>query len=125
MRNENNQKGFLTFTGILMILTVVVVIFSAFKLLPPYISNYQLQDAINNITRTATYSNANDEAVRKDVMLAAHESGVKLDPAQVRVERTRDSVDINIDYSITVDMMVKPVTLHFTPSATNRLITAK
>ena len=125
MRTGNRQQGFLTFTGVLMLVVVAVVIFAAFKLLPPYISNYQLQDSINNIARTATYSTGTEEQIRKDVLKAAHDSGVELDPGQVRVGRSRESVDIAVDYSVTVDMMVKPVTLHFTPSAGNRLITAK
>jgi hypothetical protein len=125
MRTRNKQQGFLTFTGVLMLIVISVVVFAAFKLMPPYISNYQLQDGINNIARTATYSTGTEEQIRKDVLKVAHESGVELDPGQVRVGRSRDSVEIAVDYSIKVDMMVKPVTLHFTPSAGNRLITAK
>lgn len=125
MHKRNAQHGFMTFTGALMLLVIAIVIFAAFKLMPPYISNYQLQDSINNIARAATYSTANEEQIRKDVLKAAQDSGVSLDPGQVRVARSRDSVDIAVDYSVTVDMMVKPVTMHFTPSAGNRLITAK
>jgi cell division protein FtsL len=123
--NRQSQRGFLTFTGIIMLLVIAAVIFASFKLLPPYIRNYQLQDSINNIARTATYSTANEETIRKDVLTAAREAGVTLDPSQVRVGRSRDNVDIAIDYSLVVDLKVQQVTLHFTPSAGNRLITAK
>ena len=125
MRSRSNQQGFLTFTGVLMLVIVAAMIFAAFKLMPPYISNYQLQDSINNIARTATYSTVSEDQIRQEVLKAAHESSVQLDPSQVRIGRSRESVDISIDYSITVDMIVQPVTLHFTPSAGNRLITAK
>jgi hypothetical protein len=124
-KSTNGQQGFLTFTGVLMLLVVGAMIFSAFKLLPPYIRNYQLQDSVNNIARTSTYSTAGEDSIRKEVLKAAHDAGVTLDPSQVRVGRSRESVDIAVDYSVTVDMMVKPVTMHFTPSAGNRLITAK
>jgi cell division protein FtsL len=123
--NRRNERGFLTFTGVIMILVIVVVIFAAFKLLPPYIANYQLQDSINNISRSATYSTANEETVRNDVLNSADEIGVILDPSEVNVKRTRESVDIAIDYTVTVDLLVQQVPLHFTPSAGNRLITAK
>jgi hypothetical protein len=108
-----------------MLLVVGAMIFSAFKLLPPYIRNYQLQDSINNIARTSTYSKAGEETIRNDVIKAAHDAGVTLEPSQVRVDRGRVTVDIAADYSVTVDMLVKPVTMHFTPSAGNRIITAK
>lgn len=125
MNNRDSQRGFLTFTGLLMLVIVGATIFAAFKLMPPYISNYQLQDGINNIARTATYSTASAETIQKDVLNAAHEVGVTLDPSQVRVDRSRDNVDIAVDYSVPVDLLVQQVTLHFTPSAGNRLITAK
>ena len=125
MRQQNQQKGFLTFTGILMILVVAAFLFASFKLLPPYIRNYQLQDSINSVARSATYSSAGEDVIHKDVMVAAHEAGVTLQPNQVRVARSRDNVDIAIDYSVTVDLLVKPFTMHFTPSAGNKLITAK
>ena len=125
MRNRDRQKGFLTFSGIMMILIVVAVIFCAFKLLPPYIRNYQLQDSINNIARSATYSSASAETIHKDVMVAAREAGVPLDVREVSVDRSRDDVNIAISYGVTVDLIVQPVTLKFNPTAGNRLITAK
>ena len=125
MRSRDKQAGFLTFTGVIMILVVGAFFFTAFKLGPPYISNYQFQDSINNIARTATYSNVAEEVLRKEVMASARDVGVTLDPAQLRIGRSRESVDISADYTVTVDMLVKPVTLHFTPSAGNKLITAK
>lgn len=125
MSNRPRQRGFITFTGIIMILVIAAVIFLAFKLLPPYISNYQLQDSINNIARSATYSTANEEVIRRDVLNAASDVNVELDPSQVAVSRTRQSVNINVDYEVTVDLMVMTHTMHFTPSAGNQLITAK
>lgn len=125
MRHHNTQRGFITFTGIIMILVIVAVVFVAFKVMPPYISNYQLQDSINNIARSATYSAAGVEVIHKDVLNAAREAGVTLQPEQVRVSRSRETVDIAVDYTVTVDLIVQPVTMHFTPSAGNKLITAK
>ena len=125
MANRPNQKGFITFTGIIMILVIAAVIFVAFRALPPYISNYQLQDSINNITRSATYSTAKEDAIRNDVLNAAEDAGVVLDPSEVSVKRGKDGVEIAIDYTVTVDLMVKQLDVHFTPSAGNRLITAK
>lgn len=125
MRSRNNQQGFLTFTGVLMLVVIGAFFFAAIKLGPPYVANYQFQDAITNIARTATYSTINEEAIRKEVMTAARDAGVTLEPSQVKASRTREDVSIAVEYSVTVDMLVQPVTLRFSPSAGNRLITAK
>jgi selenide,water dikinase len=46
----------MSFSGLLLILVVAAILFTAFKLLPPYIDNYRLQDSIDTIARNATYA---------------------------------------------------------------------
>jgi len=125
MRSRHDERGFLTVTGVLMILVLAAMIFAAFKLLPPYINNYQLQDAIENISRTATYNRATEADIRKVVLDEARDIGVTLDPSQVDVVKAGVTVNIAIDYYIDVDLIVRQMELHFTPQAGNKIITAK
>ncbi|MDP2735322.1 MAG: hypothetical protein Q8P12_03885, partial [bacterium] len=60
-----SEQGFLSFSAVLALLFVGVLIFLAFKLLPPYINNYQFQDELENIVRTATYSPVSEQDVRQ------------------------------------------------------------
>jgi hypothetical protein len=113
-------------SGILLILVVVAIIFLAFKLLPPYISNYQLQDSLNSIARAATYNyKMTPDEVRGQVMSEAHDLGVPIEETQVDVQKTGVSVSISVRYSVPVDLLVHQVVLNFEPSAGNRNIIAK
>lgn len=123
--NKRGERGFLTVTGVLMVLVLAAMIFASFKLLPPYINNYQLQDGIENLSRTVTYNRATEEDIRKQVLDEATEIGVDLDPSQVAVVKRGATVDIAIDYYIDVDLYVHQMELHFTPQAGNKIITAK
>ncbi len=125
MPKPNKERGFLTFTGIIMILVLVAVVFAAFRLLPPYINNYQLQDSINNIARTSTYDRSTSLDIHRMVMESARDIGIALQPNQVFAEKVNPNVNIDIDYSITVDLLVKQLDLHFTPAAGNKILTAK
>ena len=120
------QAGFMSFSGILLILVVAAILFAAFKLLPPYIDNYRLQDSLENISRAATYdARITPEDIRKQVMAEIRDIGIPVEENQVEVQRTGVSVNIAIRYSITVDLLVQQVVLNFAPAAGNRNIMSK
>ena len=113
-------------SGILLILVVVAILFAAFKLLPPYIDNYRLQDTIETIARNATYNGAITASdIRNQVMAEARQIGISLQENQVKVQRDGVSVNIAIGYTITVDLLVQQVVLNFAPTAGNRNIAAR
>ena len=120
------EAGFMSVSGILLILVVVAVLFAAFKLLPPYIDNYRLQDSIETIARNATYNGAITASdIRNQVMAEARQIGIPLQENQVKVQRDGVSVNIAIGYTITVDLLVQQVVLNFAPTAGNRNIAAR
>ena len=124
-QRRHSEQGFLSVTGVLGLLFVGVLIFLAFKLLPPYINNYQFQDELENIVRTATYSPVSEQDVRQTVMKRAGEMGIVLDDRQVVVRKDRSSVNIAVQYEIPVDLLVRQIVLSFNPSAGNRNIAAR
>ena len=93
-------------------------------MLPPYISNYQLQDAIQNLSLTSTYSQITEEEIRKQVIARAAELGIELRPKQVSVKKGGGTVEIVARYDVPIDLLVKQFEIHFEPSGSNRNITS-
>ncbi|MBI3934418.1 MAG: DUF4845 domain-containing protein [Acidobacteria bacterium] len=122
---SRTDAGFMSFSGILLILVVAAIVFAAFKLLPPYIDNYQLQDSMESITRTATYNRMTEADIRKQILNEARVLGVPLQENQLVVQRAGASVNISARYVITVDLLVRQIDLNFEPAAGNRNITAR
>jgi len=122
---SRRQAGFMTFSGLLLLAVVAAILFSAFKLLPPYIDNYRLQDSLETVARTATYSKMSEDEIRKQVMGEARQLGVPLDERNIRVQRSGVTVNIAVQYTVKVDLLVRQVDLEFAPSAGNRNIMAK
>ncbi len=125
MREHWPERGFLSFSAIVLLLVLASGIFVAIKLLPPYINNYQLQDSINDLALRSTYSQISEEEIRKAVITGARDDGINLVAKQVTVRRRGPTVEIAAKYSVSVDLLVRQVDLNFEPSSTNKNILAK
>jgi len=119
------ERGFISFSVLFALLFLAALIFLAVRLSPPYLSNYRLQDAVENIAGRATYSQQMSESdIHREVIARARAFGIQLENRQVAVRKTRASVDIVVQYEVQVDLGVRQVVLRFEPSAGNRNINA-
>jgi hypothetical protein len=116
----------MSLSGILVVLITIAMLFAAFRLLPPYIDNYRLQDSIENISRNATYNGRiTPDEIRGQVMAEIRELGIPADEKQVSVEKSGVSVNIAVRYTVPVDLLVHRMDLNFEPAAGNRNIVAR
>ncbi len=101
-----------------------LVVLVCVKLIPPFFSNYELEDAIKNDALQATYSTRTEEDVRNAVIKHARDYDIALTPKQVRVTRIgsfgNGTLTIQADYSVPVDFPGYSTTLDFHPSSNNR-----
>lgn len=126
MKSVNRSEGgFLSFSAILGLAVMGVAVFAAIRLLPPYITHYQLQDAVDNLARSATYSTITEPNLRRDVLKEARDLGLTLQDKQVVVQKDRSTVNIAIRYEVPVDLVARQVVLQFQASAGNRNIMAR
>ena len=102
---------------------VLAAIF-CFKLIPPYFSNYQFEDAIKNEALQSTYGTRSEEDIRESVIKHAREYDIQLTNKQVRVSRTgtsgTGSLTIEAQYSVPVSLPGYSTTLEFHPSSSNK-----
>ncbi|OFW44693.1 MAG: hypothetical protein A3J28_16650 [Acidobacteria bacterium RIFCSPLOWO2_12_FULL_60_22] len=122
MRASRSERGAISFSTIVGVLVFAALIFLALKLLPPFIDNYQFQESITNLARTATYAQVTEADIRKDLMKQAQELGIPLQDKQVVIQKGRGTVDISVRYAVEVDLIARKVVLDFQPSAGNRNI---
>jgi hypothetical protein len=125
MNSERSQRGFISISGVFSLLLMVAFIFLGIKIIPPYFSNYQLQDAIQNIALVASYSPITEEEIRRNVISRASSNGIILQPKQVSVKKASGTVVIIVDYTVPVDFYVRRMDIHFEPSTSNQNILTK
>jgi hypothetical protein len=94
------------------------------KIIPPYFSNYELEDAIKTEALQATYSTRSEEDVRDAVIKQARNYDIALTPKQVHVSRVggfgQGTLAIDAEYSVPIELPGYSTTLEFHPSSKNK-----
>jgi len=122
---SRSEAGGMGISGVLVLVVVAAIVFASFKLLPPYIDNYRLQDSMETLSRNATYNRRTEAAIRTQIWDEARQLGIPLEENQIMVQVNGPSVNIAAQYIVTVDLLVRQVDLNFAPAAGNRNIMAK
>ena len=101
-----------------------LVVLVCVKLIPPFFSNYELEDAIKSDALQATYSTRSEEDVRSAVIKHARDYDIELTPKQVRVVRNggfgNGTLTIDVNYSVPLAFPGYSTTLEFHPSSNNK-----
>ncbi|HEX7425020.1 MAG TPA: hypothetical protein VF311_14200 [Terriglobales bacterium] len=107
--------------GVAIIAAMVMV---GYKIIPPYFSNYELEDAIKTEALQATYSTRSEEDVRDAVIKQARNYDIALTPKQVHVSRVggfgQGTLAIDAEYSVPIELPGYSTTLEFHPSSKNK-----
>lgn len=121
-RNRNTQRGGSKFSSIMMLLVLAAMAFSAFKIVPAYFANYQLQDSMTTEARFAMVNRKNPNDVQDDVWKKIQELGIPAKKDDIVVTSDQNLVQIIVNYSVPVDLIVYQYSLQFHPQADNKAI---
>lgn len=102
--------------------TVIVVFgfYAAYKLIPPYMAEYQLADRMQEEARFAVVNRHGEEQIREAIFKEAQSLDIPLTKDEIKVLASASVVRISVDYTVPVDLMIYKMDLHFTPSSENR-----
>ncbi len=107
--------------GLAVMAAVAIV---SLKVIPPYFSNYEFEDAIKNEALQSTYTARSEDDIRDAVVKHARDCDITLSAKQVHVVRTGSfgagSLLIEADYSVPVELPGYSMTLEFHPSSKNK-----
>ena len=121
-RNRNTERGGSKFSSIMMLLVLAAMAFSAFKIVPAYFANYQLQDSMTTEARFAMVNRKNPNDVQDDVWKKIQELGIPAKKDDIVVTSDQNLVQIIVNYSVPVDLIVYQYSLQFHPQADNKAI---
>ncbi|MCU1242616.1 MAG: hypothetical protein JWO71_3342 [Candidatus Acidoferrum typicum] len=95
-------------------------VFAAFKLLPPYINEYQLADKMQEQARFGVVNRYTEDQIRETVFKEAQDLDVPIKKEEIKVLASPSVVRISLDYRVPIDLLVYKMELHFTPSSENK-----
>ena len=101
-----------------------LVALAGFKLIPPFFSNYELEDAIKTEATQSTYTTRTEEEIRESIIKQARSYDIVLTSKQVRVARNggpnTGTLSIEAEYSVPIELPGYSTTLDFHPSSQNK-----
>lgn len=114
-----------TVKAILGLLLVIGVIYCAFQIIPPELTNYSFQDDLRNIAMVGGANpHETDQEIVDSIMRKAQEHQIALTAEQITVQRIgtpgAPAVYVGADYSVPVNLPGYSFALHFTPSSGNK-----
>jgi hypothetical protein len=122
IQDRNSQKGASRLKTILGILFLAALIYLAVKIVPPFVNNYQFQDALVEEARFAGVNRKDADTIRSDVFKKMQEIGIPGSRDDIRVESVATGTRISIDYTVVVDLPGYELPLKFHPTADSNSI---
>ena len=121
-RFGNSQRGGSGVKLFLLLALLGSMIFAGVKILPIYVNNYQMQDAIESEARFAIGNRLGAKDIRDNVWKKVNEIGIPADQDNLKITANPGAIQISLDYSVPVDLLVYKFTLDFHDHADNRSI---
>lgn len=121
-RTRDLQRGGSRVKLFLTLALLGSMIFAGIKVLPIYVNNYQMQDAIESEARFAIGNRLGAKDIRDNIWKKVNEIGIPADEDSLKVTANQGAVQISLDYSVPVDLLVYKFTLDFHDHADNRSI---
>ena len=96
--------------------------YSAYKLIPVYIANYQLSDRMVEESRFAVANRYTEDQVRELIYKEVVDLEIPAKREDIKVLASLQSVRISLDYTVPVDLLFYHMVLHFSPSSEGKAL---
>lgn len=116
---SEGEKGGARAKTLLTLVIVIVMVFAAIKIVPVYVTNYQLQDSMQEEATYASVNRKTPDQIRTDLTKKLDQLGIPVDGKDIEVTSFSGNVKISLEYTIPVDLDVYQLQLHFHPQADN------
>jgi hypothetical protein len=118
---RRSEKGAGSAKLIFAIIFLALVGWTALKVVPVYVSNYELNDDIRQLAIQATVDRSSVESVQNKVLGYAKDLDLPVTRENITVQ-VGTKVTINVDYKVPIDLKFYSFDMHFTPSAENKTL---
>ncbi len=114
------ERGEGRLKGILIVVVVVLVIYSAIKIVPAYVNDYQLSDKMQEQARFAVVNHYTEDQIRDNIFKVAQDLDIPLKREDIKIVANNSVVKISLEYTVPVDVLVYHTDLHFSPNSENK-----
>ena len=120
VRRTVGERGEGKFKAILVTVILAFMVYAAVKVVPPYVSEYELSDKMQETARFASVNRNSEDQIRDAIFKTIDELQIPATKEDIKVTAAGGRVTITVDYKVPIDLMVYKFDLHFTPSTANK-----
>ena len=117
-----SERGEGKIKAIIYLVILLLIIYSAVKIVPIYVSNYQLTDKMLEQARFAVVNRYTEDQIRDNIFKIVQELELPVKRDAIKVLATNSVVKISTEYTIPVDLLFYRMDLHFSPSSENKAL---
>ncbi len=122
LAHRRSERGEGKLKAIIYLAILLLAIYSAVKIVPIYLSNYQLSDKMQEQARFAVVNRYTEEQIRDNIFKVAQELEIPVKRDTIKVFNTNAVVRISMEYTVPVDLFFYHLDLHFSPSSENKAL---
>ena len=119
-RDRRMERGEGKLKTVFFIAIALLGIFLAFRLVPPYVAEYQLQDKMQEMARFGIVNHYSEEQIRDNIFKVVQDLDIPAKREDIKVAVTQSLVKVSLEYTVPVDLLFYSTELHFTPSSENK-----
>jgi predicted membrane protein len=117
---KRTERGEGKLKAVLVTAIFLFLIYAAYKMVPPYVSEYQLADKMTETARFASVNRSSEEQIRNTIYKEMQDLDIPAKKEDLKVSAEAGRVSISLDYRVPIDLTVYKFELHFTPSSANK-----
>jgi len=119
---RNSERGEGKFKGVLVVAVIALLVYSAVKIVPPYFSDYQLSDKMQEQARFAVVNRYTEEQIRENLFRTMQELNIPAKRDDIKIVASNAIVKISLKYTVPVDLFFYHLDLNFSPSSENKAL---
>ena len=117
LRQRRFERGEGKLKGILIVVIAVLAVYTAWKMIPPFVNDYQLADKMQEQSRYAMVNHYTEEQIRDNIYKVMVDLDIPAKREDIKIVANNNVVKVSLDYTVPVDVLVYHTDLHFTPNS--------
>src|SRR5207244_11458498 len=101
---------------------IVLAIYSAVKIVPIYVSEYELSDKMQEQARYAVVNRYTEDQIRDNIFKVIQDLDIPAKREDIKVVSNNSMVKISLAYSVPVDVLMYHTDIHFSPNSENKAL---
>jgi len=116
---RRSQSGNSRLKAIVWTAILAAFVYVCIRVVPLYVNDFQFRDAMESAARFASVNRQSPDDIRKKLLQEAEMADMPIRLEDIKVVNRGGRVDIEANYSVTVDLHIYQWTINFHPTASN------